>query len=211
VAEVAEGGVVGIGVAVEAGIVVGVVAAGEDAGRGIVGVGTFVEAFEIVGGGFEGAAGFDEAGEALGVGVGDEGLAGDVGDVVGVFAAGFEGAGFDGLLEGALEIADQARGRELEGFHEGIADAGGERRELGVGFGERGDAIGEGADLLEELLATARAFGRDVGARKIEEVFHVREHLAVKAADGAVAALSRFGPGADPLRAFALFIVDRDV
>jgi geranylgeranyl diphosphate synthase type II len=57
-----------------------------------------------------------------------------------------------------------------------------------------------GSDTKNDKATYPKLFGLDASAR-----------MAREAADGAVAALSRFGPGADPLRAFALFIVDRDV
>ena len=47
----------------------------------------------------------------------------------------------------------------------------------------------ERADLLEQLLAPARPLRRDVGARQIEQVRHVRTHLAMEPAHGAVGPL----------------------
>jgi hypothetical protein len=48
------------------------------------------------------------------------------------------------------------------------------------------DPIGERGDLLEQRLAAARSLARDIGAREIEQVRHVRAHLAVEATHGAV-------------------------
>ena len=56
-----------------------------------------------------------------------------------------------------------------------------------------------GSDSRNDKATYPKLFGLDASAR-----------LAREAADCAGAALSDFGPCADPLRAFARFIVDRD-
>src|SRR5262249_32369168 len=124
--------IVGVGVAVDARIVLGIVAAREDAGGRIVGIGALVDALEIAGGlalvGVGGGtpdepAGLGERGGPRGRDAGHEALSREVGDVVGVLAARLEGALLDRLLEGALELADQPRGRDLERRHDRVADA----------------------------------------------------------------------------------------
>jgi geranylgeranyl diphosphate synthase type II len=57
-----------------------------------------------------------------------------------------------------------------------------------------------GSDTRNDKATYPKLFGLDTSAL-----------LAREAAAGAVAALTGFGPSADPLRAFARFIVDRDV
>ena len=101
-------GIVGIGVAMDrARIVVWIVTAGEHTGRPIVGIDAFVRAFEIV---FrvarfvaDQAAGGDQGFAALGRRVRYEIVTREVGDVVRVFAARLELAGFDRRFELALE------------------------------------------------------------------------------------------------------------
>ena len=66
--------------------------------------------------------------------------------------------------------ADEAAGRDGEGAHDGVAHAAGQRRELGVFFGELLGALGQRADLVEQRAAAAGALGGDVGAREIEEI-----------------------------------------
>ena len=99
------------------------------------------------------------------------------------------GQSVDLLLERALEITDQARGGDLERLHDRVSHAAGQRRELGVRLGEPLDAIGQRADLLEQRLAATRPLRRDIGARQIEQIRHVRRHLAVEPAHRAVGPL----------------------
>ena len=77
-------------------------------------------------------------------------------DILAGFQVGLELAGFDGGFEGALDVADEAGGREREGDHELVADAGGQGRLDGVFGGELADFF---AELVDEGDAAALLFG----------------------------------------------------
>ena len=92
----------------------------------------------------------------------------------------------DRRFELLLDLADEARRREAERLHHGVADARRERRLLCVLGGEERDAPGELLDLVEAFALLLGALGRDVGAREAEQIVEVLAELAREAAHGAV-------------------------
>src|ERR1700722_14951222 len=95
--------------------------------------------------------------------------------------------GLGGLFEHALDVADLARRRGgAERSHDLVADAARQRRHERVFLSELADAVLKLLDLLEPLALLLGALGRDVGARKAQEVLEVHAELAGKAPDRAV-------------------------
>lgn len=98
-------------------------------------------------------------------------------------------SGADAMQEAALEAYGTQVGLAFQ-IVDDILDVTGDDATLGKPAG---------SDLKHDKATYPKLFGLDTSV-----------HLAREAADNATAALSDFGPSADPLRAFAFYIVERE-